>query len=155
MNLERIKRNQLPSYERRGFFAQEIIGTRLVYFRLKLSGVDATTLGGVPVDIPSCLSNIVPKIGGTVFLSSISGDNVSILDITTYLGKPCVLMPWSDRFDLIGKICNNFTIPMVEYCSFSTLRSVGLIPFYDEVVSSGGLGLLLREHGRDNILLCC
>jgi len=103
---EEISRLSLPAHERRGVFAQEVVGSQLLVVTFHQTSVDLETIGGVTVEADKELRNIHTGISDTVLIGSVSRDGVVfLLDLLMLNRKSVRGEYWKERLTLLDALC--------------------------------------------------
>lgn len=150
-----IARRQLPSYERRGAIAFEVLG-ELAVVTFHDSLVDVETLYGVPIGVPDDVRSVHASISDTVVVASYrSGCRVlPMLDLITSNRVSQKKKSISERHRALRQIAeHHMSDEAREVFPLAREWPGGLLRAYDEVSADGG-GLWLHVPGEAKNVLC-
>jgi hypothetical protein len=150
-----IKRRELPALERRGCVAQIISGDKIVVVTFHPTVVDWETETEVTVSVPASLRAVETGYSDTVLLGCLSGEGIpSLLDILMLQKKGQRQRSWRARVAIMEGMVSTIGARFNPGLRMAEIKRSGLIKVFDEVVDSGGMGLLLRCSGKSVPLLC-
>jgi hypothetical protein len=118
--------------------------------------VDLETLGGVAADVPQVFRDIHSGISDTVMLGTLSLDKkkVWLIDVLMVDRKSIRGKSWSGREAALGAVCARLKGEAGKRYVLAATWNRGLMAAFDRAKESGGIGLLLRVDGGQEIILC-
>lgn len=153
-----IQRRELPSYERRGWEAREIAGRDCVFVSFEQTRTSVSLISGLPVaslSSPMYRGEPGPGIRDTVLVGFVKSEScVVLVDAVQIGGKRVTAKLWPDRAEMLRLLHLGFDEEMASLYPLSRIWTTGLVRAFDNVVSVGGAGLLLRHTAKPDDVLC-
>lgn len=149
-----IDRRKLPALERAGADARVIRGEELFVATFKETRILWETMAGVTAPVPSRVSEVATGLPGTVVAATCHGDGlVALVDLIVHQGRKYQARPWEAREAALGAIWEQLGTRLGAVNMEGRVQRAFMRAF-DEAVSDGLLGLIVRKPGDTRNYIC-
>lgn len=153
-----ISRHELPSYERKGCVAQEMMGKKLVFVKFHQTKTEIVFQNDLPAtNVEKKLTSCVPRsmIAETIVIGfPQKWEKIVLVDILAAGGKSVRGKTWEERLEMLRLMYSGFSDEGKKKFPLAKQQKRGIMKMFDEVVANGGNGLLLRLAGKSHGMFC-
>jgi hypothetical protein len=153
--VKRIKRREIPAFEKNGCVAQEVHGSEFVFVVLHSSHVEVQTPGKVQVQgIEKRLLRSKPGIKDSVLVGTVHEGLVTIVDALLIEQVAQRKFSWPERLVNLEVLHGGFEDDLASGLPLAEKWNRGLLAMFDRVHERTDGGLLLRLKGKTTAHLC-